>query len=316
MTATTESHQHTHHVSSILVPTDFSANADLALRWGMRLAEAHNATLTLLHVTDAVVFPSLPLEIQQRIDDRMAALEASVRESGAIVSCIRRTGRVWERVVAEAAAHDLVVIGARGQTPGAVHPFGVGSVADRVLRASPSPVLTVHLGDEVPEELPNRILVGTDFSDGARAAIRAFADITAPTPERPLDVTLVHAWQPVVEYEWAFAGAVVPNPIEGTEAESIAMLERTAAELASDLVRVHPIVRVGHPARIIEDEAEALDPEAIVLGTHGRTGLGRFMLGSVAEHVIHHVTCPVLTAHYPAADAATAFAEEVREAVS
>jgi nucleotide-binding universal stress UspA family protein len=55
------------------------------------------------------------------------------------------------------------------------------------------------------------------------------------------------------------------------------------------------VVREGYPATVIVDEIENLNIDLVVIGTHGRTGLKHLLLGSIAERVVQHAPCPVLT---------------------
>jgi nucleotide-binding universal stress UspA family protein len=282
------------HIRQILVPTDFSENADTALDWAIQVAAAHGATLMLLHVADVPSMGNLPVAIQDVITGRFANLQTRAREAGVEADSMLHAGRPWEHIVAEAIAFDLVVMGARGQTPLAIHPFGVGSTADRVLRASPAPTLTVHGGDAMGPSLPHRIIVPTDFSESATLTLETVISLFGPSVQERLEITLLHAWLPLVEYECAFASASIP-PLEGTEEQARSLLEAQASKVGRASVDVTPVLRSGYPYKVIREEAEAKKAHLVALGTHGRSGLMRLMLGSVAERVIHHATCPVLS---------------------
>jgi nucleotide-binding universal stress UspA family protein len=59
------------------------------------------------------------------------------------------------------------------------------------------------------------------------------------------------------------------------------------------------VIEAGDPADVICRTAERLGSDVIVVGSHGRTGLGRLFLGSVSEHVVRHAPCPVLVVRHP-----------------
>jgi nucleotide-binding universal stress UspA family protein len=64
-------------------------------------------------------------------------------------------------------------------------------------------------------------------------------------------------------------------------------------------VGMEPMLEDGHPAKQIVQTAKDEGCSLILMGTHGRTGLSRLLMGSVAEHVLRHATCPVLTVKMP-----------------
>jgi nucleotide-binding universal stress UspA family protein len=136
------------------------------------------------------------------------------------------------------------------------------------------------------------LLVATDFSECSRIALREAFDVAAR--RAPAELILLH---------------VIDEPAEPTdplaESEKIAsglLLEATMARAEApvpDSVRLHCHVTRGAPAERIAAEALAHACALIVVGTHGRTGLRRFVLGSVAESVARLAHCSVLTVKAP-----------------
>lgn len=287
-------------VRSILHATDFSESSVTARRWAVAMARAHGAALHLLHVAPLTSMASVPLALQNDLTRRLDDLAAELRRDVEPVTVAWDAGRPWEAITAEAARHDVVVIGARGHSP--FPHLRLGSTADRVLRAATVPVLTIHHAESAEVKLPRRILVPTDFSDASAAALHAAVHLFGPGATDPLAVTILHAWQPLVEYGDMY-GVVPTNPYVADEEQASQMLLRFARRTTDASVEVRPVLRTGPPARIIEDEAEAIGTDLIAMGTHGHSGLARFILGSVAEHVVHHVHCPVLTVGQEVAEA-------------
>ena len=80
-------------------------------------------------------------------------------------------------------------------------------------------------------------------------------------------------------------------------AEAGEEIERTAAALSSK--RIEKRVEVGDVANTVCHTAEKVGADVIVVGSHGRTGFGRLLLGSVSEHVVRHAPCPVLVVRFP-----------------
>ena len=145
----------TESISRILVPVDFSAHSDRALRYAATLAGQVGASVELLHVVEDFVYgafsevyvPNVPAMTQEAINsavDRLTRLKAEVFLHGADVETVVYVGRPALTIVEQAKAgkFDLIVMGTHGRT-GLSHLF-MGSVAEQVLRTAPCPVLTVR----------------------------------------------------------------------------------------------------------------------------------------------------------------------------
>jgi nucleotide-binding universal stress UspA family protein len=133
------------------------------------------------------------------------------------------------------------------------------------------------------------ILHPTDFTPDSQAA---FALACSMARDYGARLILLHVWQaPVLAY--GEMGMVVPTPADnGTEAQ--AALEQMKP--ADPSISVQRIFRKGAPGEEILAVANEVHPDLIVMGTHGRRGLRRLMMGSVAEEIVRKAPCPVLTA--------------------
>jgi nucleotide-binding universal stress UspA family protein len=148
----------TEPITRILVPVDFSSHSDRAFRYALRLASRFGASVELIHVVDnpiasgtwtaeEVYVPDL-LEMLDRLlreaERRLATLKFAAAGDGVSVETRVLTGQPAHTIVehAETGGFDLVVMGTHGRT-GVSHLF-VGSVAERVVRRAPCPVLTVR----------------------------------------------------------------------------------------------------------------------------------------------------------------------------
>ena len=144
-------------ITRILVPVDFSAHSEMALCYATSLATRFGATVELLHVVEdpfisgawssEIYLPNLP-ELQDKLigdaERRLADCRATVSEQGIPVVTTVRSGRAAQMIVeyAKALAVDLIVMGTHGRS-GLPHLF-MGSIAERVVRTAPCPVLTVR----------------------------------------------------------------------------------------------------------------------------------------------------------------------------
>jgi nucleotide-binding universal stress UspA family protein len=135
-------------LKNILVPTDFEAAAEAALRYGRTLAETFGADLHVLHVEDASLFqarfadPSaLAAAARRQLDERAAADDRQRYQTHAV---IKQFDSPTEGIVryAQDAAIDLIVMGTHGRS--GAERLLIGSVAEHVVRSAPCPVLTVR----------------------------------------------------------------------------------------------------------------------------------------------------------------------------
>src|SRR5437016_6703958 len=137
-------------------------------------------------------------------------------------------------------------------------------------------------------------LIATDGSDRSLSAARRAAELLRTADQ----VTLLTVVTEVPgDDAGGFEGSVyTPEEMErewdAEMAEAREELERTAAALTT--TRVEKRIELGDVASTICRVAEELDVDVVVVGSHGRTGLGRLFLGSVSEHVVRHAPCPVL----------------------
>ena len=141
------------------------------------------------------------------------------------------------------------------------------------------------------------ILVPFDFSAAAESALAWAADLHKTTGAGPIQIVHAINSHPVGTVDTSLE-ALLPNEDE------IAELERkmvTAASARGARATAKVLVRLSEVGDIILDAARADGAELIVMGTHGRTGVRRLLLGSVAEHVLRHADCPVVTVHAPGA---------------
>lgn len=147
------------------------------------------------------------------------------------------------------------------------------------------------------------ILVPTDFSEAASLAVETAATLAR---EFGAKLTLVHVHDPELlrppsAVGWSAAQAQrLEQEIERTIRESFEGVQRE--QLQGVEVVETAIVRDASAARGIVEYAAKIGADLIVIATHGRTGLKHLMIGSVAERVVRHAPCPVLTLRSPTTD--------------
>lgn len=290
----------------LLVPTDGGDHADRAAAHAGYLAERFDATVHVLGVVDVRaaagafdaggVDEAFVDDLRERARAAVDAVADSLTEGG-------RGDRVRTAVERGAAAEtileyvddrgvDLVAMGTHGRR--GVERLVTGSVTERVVRLSDVPVVTTRAVATDPPDY-DEVLLATDGSAGATAALDHAVAVAAATDAR------LHALG-VVDVTGVGFGPeyTVPSDVLGG-LESVvhdAVADAVDRAEARGLAAVGE-VRQGTPARGILDYAEAAGVDLVAVGTAGRTGLGRILLGSTAERVVRRSTPPVLTVRRP-----------------
>jgi nucleotide-binding universal stress UspA family protein len=197
-----------------------------------------------------------------------------------------------KEIVAAAATADPVVMTSHGC--GAVGRFVLGSVADWVARHAPVPTLIVCSGERPASTTPlTRIVVPLDGSPLAEAALAPAVQL-ASDMGLPVHLVRIVDFEPVrAAIETGATAAEACATLQGEVArEARATLDDTAMALRNRDCTTTDAVRIGDPA----DEllAAIRTGDLVVLATHARAGLDRWLQGSVAEALVRHAACPVL----------------------
>lgn len=282
------------HLDRILFPTDGSHAAEHARGHAFYLADRFEAALHVIHVEEPDAEFADVIDVSEA--DVLADLHAPMPETGPSVA----EPRVVERTVAHtsvpdgilsyAAEHDtaLTVLGTHGRR--GIRRLVLGSVAEEVVRRAPHPVLTVGRGVTPPEEMDGgHLLVPIDFSDQQP---RLLAHARELALAYGMTLTLLH----VVEVESLpdVYGVYADPPAPGVLADRTeTVLDERAETLREHGVDVQVEVRSGHAATEVLDTADEMDADLLAIATHGRSGVERMLLGSVAEIVIRRAPCPV-----------------------
>lgn len=285
-------------IDRILVPTDGSDGAVAALEYAIGLARDRDATVHILSVVDTTregltVADTDVLEVYERNGaETVASAAEHVGECGVpVIDAVERGDP--HAVIREYATDvdaDLIVMGTRGRR--GLERFLLGSVTERVVRTSEVPVLTVRDGRSGSYPFED-VLVATDGSVCASAAVETGSELAA---QQGATVHLLS----VVDVAAVAGDTGTGELFEGLEASARAALE-DASEVATAAgpPEVLTALEVGRVAAEITAYADDRDVDAIVVGTHGRQGVKRCVMGSVAERVVRTAGRPVVTVRRP-----------------
>ena len=282
----------------ILMATDFSEQAAKAFEAALALAARTQAELHVIHALEvalplfepyAVVIPADWIgEARRLAQEKLAKAHEAVKGKG--LTGTTHLGDVpAAHAIAERAREigaDLVVVGTHGHT-GLKHVL-LGSVAERTVEYAPCSVWTVK-GTRPAAEL-RTIVVGTDLSAGASAAVAAAAQWARDAGAK---LHVVHALQIPMPLIAPYEVAIPEGVIEGARREAARQLEEAAKSVSGVSVTTELATTPAHAALVAA--AERLSAELIVTGSRGLTGLKHALLGSVAERTLRYAPCSVLT---------------------
>jgi len=295
---------------SLLVPLDGSAYGEHALPLALSIARRAGALVNLVqvHVPFTVMFADSiapgTYEAEAKVMEHERAYLDEVVKRLATVSPIRVTSALLEGpVVAETlsghsanAGADLIVMTTHGRGP--LSRFWLGNVADEMVRRATTPILLVRPQEKAldlaSEPVMRHILIPLD---GSALAELVLAPAGALGSLMQFEYTLVRVYGPeidLVPLSYEGLGGFKPGE-EELRVEAQDYLNRVAERLKGKGLKVQTQVVLGqHPASSILDMGQSLSVDLIALETHGRRGLPRLLLGSVADKVIRGASTPVL----------------------
>jgi nucleotide-binding universal stress UspA family protein len=290
----------------ILVPLDGSQNAESVLPFAGEIAAASGAQLLLVTAVEQVGVWDATLSVTVLDRESNVATEyladAAKRaaEGGAAVATKVLRGAAAEAVLAEAdeSGADLIAITTHGRS--GISRWLFGSVATHILEHARVPLLTLRPKEGADKGAPGpavkKIIVPLDGSETAHSilpTVEEFARLMGAS------LVLYHAVAPISMYPgFESAGsAALGEIVEDMQKQAREILSRAANEAKSHGVEATIAVGLGTAVEGVLQAADELKADLIAIGTHGRSGVGRVVLGSVADGVVRRsadIPCLVL----------------------
>ena len=279
-------------IRRIVIAADASTSARHAAARAVSLAGRWGAELTLVHVYEAVPDESPSILTATLVDEknRLASVQAMNALTKAIgepeLRTVVQAGRDIPGTVCEVAARegaDLVVVGTIGRT--GVARFFMGSVAENVVRRASCPVWVERTPGPLVRDV-ERLVVCTDLSAMSEAGVALASELASSLG---VAIELVHALE-------APYRALSPETQRELTKERKVQLTRLAAKYFEGMAPRVTIVEGANVVDAIIGHVARTSTELLVLATHGRTGLSRVFMGSIAERVTRFAPCSVLVA--------------------
>lgn len=291
---------------TILFAADFSENSRQAFSVACSLAREDKTRLVVLAVAEPDWVADDPVYLSQSSvvfhkkepnEHRLQMFQQKLRDVYAPghpidVEYHAREGEIAEEIMgmAREIGADLIVMGTHGRT--GMNWLLSGSIATQVLREAHCPLLALRSSVGAHKLREARVILHpTDFSQSSRAAMKVARALARDLGARLL---VLHVTPPAILMDGTIAGEVDPSTFR-------ASLEGLRSSLDGPDLKypVETRLILGLDREEILRTAQEVGCDLIVMGTHGRTGLGRLLMGSVAEAVLPRASCPVMVVKTP-----------------
>lgn len=275
-------------LQKILFPTDFSPSADRDLENAISIAKKFESELVVIHV-----LPNYPswspfiVKIRQKVDDQMGVIEAKLKTSGIKYQVSLEFGNYAEQIskVARRENVNLTLLGA-GTPKNDYHVLGTNS--EKIIRSSGIPVWVMQNDWVFSLET---ILCPVDFSETSKRALENAIHLARRFNSKLL---VLHVAEALEEFYTKF-DVDLESEMETFEKEESQSFDNFLAQFNLTDVNYQKILKTGNAEDIIRTIIDQEVVDLLIMGTHGRTGLQRFFLGSVTEKVILSVPCSFIT---------------------
>ena len=283
---------------SILLPVDASKHAGKIVHHAAELAQLTAAKIQVVFVADTTrdsltvvdgnVVDALEREGESIVSDIASRLNSLGVEHGTDIV----QGSPAPTIVdyAQRYEYDLIVLPTHGRT--GISRYLLGSVTEKVVRLSDVPVLTARIQSDEQLRFPyEKILIPVDGSPASTAATKHGLALAATLDAK------VHALSVVDDTSLGpdVRSALPTDEREAPATEAVESVEEETAEY--ELSSVQTYVEHGSPAEVIREHIETKGIDAVVMGSSGRRGVDRILLGSVAEKTVRSAPVPVITVH-------------------
>lgn len=277
-------------LENILVATDFTDASASALDVAVMLAKKFRSSLSLLTVIPDIKNSPLPMDkIRESILRLLADSESRARNEGVgNVQSRVVIGSPFDRIIEQADRDDvnLIVLGSGDKDGSSTRVLGI--TAEKVMRKASKPVLVVKKGSK-----PNigTILCAVDFSEASKRALQNAIFLSKTFDAHLVVLTVIenlsniYPGRPLVEPETQGAFA------KDRENEFRSFL----AEFDLSAVRHEELIHRGSPDAEIVRTAREKTPDLLIMGSEGKSGISRILMGSVAEKVVRELPCSIIT---------------------
>lgn len=285
-------------MKTLLAAIDLEQGSSLVVNRAVHLAIQLKAKLHLVHVVDDALTlyePMVEISVRHRLKQAAETALASffsqlpdelkARSSYHVI--LGKPHQALAKQVSQSQA-DLLIVGRHHIEP--LRDLFVGTTAERLLRHCDIPLLMVTADSSEPYK---NVVAATDFSRSSHHALQAALWLASGS-----NIQLVHVCDPpfmgFVRYDQDDLDALLVEKESRVQQEVITEIAHFLAE--DDQSRIETRILTGNAATCLTDAVKQYQPQLLVLGTHGRQGISRLLIGSIATHFLSTLPCDVLVA--------------------
>lgn len=275
----------------ILVAVDGSESSKNAFRQACRIALDDGTWLTVITTIpsyeDLFQMPSIQEKVSMALraegEKIVAGIKRIAAEENAYIKILLEEGTPFDTIIdtAEEGSYDLIVMGRLGSKR--IEKALVGSVTARVIGNSQRDVLVFPLNSKIGWK---NILLATD---GSKYSISATNKAVAIAKSYGGEIKAVSVVDVTEEFQ-----TEAPEAVDRLITGAKGFVEEVKKKAKAEGVETEPLVKEGHTYKVITDLAREFTSDIIIMGSHGRTGIKRLLMGSVTEKVLGYAPCPVL----------------------
>ena len=274
----------------ILVAIDGSESSKHALRESFKFARDEKCSVTVVSVIPsyegdlgATWVSNVKEAVKKPCQVALSEAEDMAKKEKVLIRTVCEEGEIYERIVdiADAENSDVIVMGSKGMS--GLERTLVGSVTARVIGHSQRNVLVVPEGTSIGWK---NILFATDGSKYSEAAANKVIDFAKSYGSALNVISVVDVTEEFI--------ARAPGALDDLVKKAKSIVEDVKKRADSEGIKAEGMVKEGDAYKSIVDIAQKQKADAIIMGSHGRTGLKRLLMGSVTERVIGHAPCPIM----------------------
>jgi nucleotide-binding universal stress UspA family protein len=287
----------------VLVPLDGSPFAENILSHLTRLLSPATSEIILIGVLEShrymrSMYEYVPedamIDIREHYSVYFDGVRKQLQSQGYVVTAHLAEGDAAQQVleIAQTNHADLIAMTTHGRS--GIARWALGSVTERILHATVLPVLLVRQSAHNPNVRSKRIMLPLDGSELAEQAL-PYAAVLAKATGAELE--LVHIISPS-DLEYTIEERPYRTERQRAAEKLFALaetyLQRIVVQLEAETIPCQTKSEYGEIAETLSQLAERDEVDLIVMSTHGRSGLNRWVYGSVTNRLIREVTCPIL----------------------
>ena len=282
----------------ILVPLDGSALAEVALPYAELLSGKLGSEVTLIYIHEATEVSNQRLGqfyLERMVEVTRQGAERRRRPSGGPgikVNSAVQVGNPAEEIIGYAGKEnvDLILMATRGQS--GIKTWALGNVAEKVVRATDRPVMLIRANSARTEKVNiSSVLLPFDGSKEGEAALPYIEQLASKLGARVILLQVLATGYIGLGYTYV---APTEQRIASDSALAKDYLDKVGGRLRQSGIATESVVRLGNAAEEIIEFTDKVGTDLVAMSTHGRTGIGRWVFGSVAERVLQSANKPLL----------------------